>query len=117
MKALLQQYSVELAAVVGSLLGLRYVENLSRATAAASVASGLACAYFITPIALYFFPPPDKIAASVAGLCGLLLGFGGFALLAAFFVLLRRSGDAASESVPELIKRWLGGKGSKDGSS
>lgn len=117
MRDLLHQYAVELAAVVGSLLGLRYVEDLSRATAAAGLATGILCAYFGTPIVMYLVSPPAAIAASAAGLTGLLLGFSGFALLAAWIKTLRKSGDAASESIPEAIRRWVGKLGGKDGSS
>ena len=117
MRDLLHQYAVELAAVVGSLLGLRYVEDLSRASAVAALTSGIACAYFATPLVVYFVQPPARIEASVAGLTGLLLGFTGFALLAAAIKVVRKSGDAASESIPDLIKRWLGGKGGKDGTA
>ena len=113
MRGLFHQYAVELAAVVGSLLGLRYVEDLSRTSATAALTSGFACAYFGAPLVVYFIQPPARVEASVAGLAGLLLGFTGFALLAAALKVVRNSGDAAAEGVPALIRRWLGKGGDK----
>jgi hypothetical protein len=111
---ILHQYAVELFSIVGSLLGLRYVEDLSRSSAAASLVSGISCAYFGTPLVVYFVQPPQRVESSVAGLAGLLLGFTGFALLAALAKLVRKSGDAASESVPDMIRRWTGKAGGKE---
>lgn len=111
MRELLHQYIGELMGLVGALIGLKHIENLSRLTALISVSSGVALTYLCTPIAIYYLNPPEKIAYSIAGLIGFVFGFGGFALLAALFLTIRKSGDALSDAVPDVIRRWLGRKG------
>lgn len=64
------------AGVVGSILSLRYVRDLSTNRMAFTVIGGTTMTNFVTPVAMYYVGIPELLAPGVSfliGLCGMSL--------------------------------------------
>ena len=98
-----------IAGFLGVVIVLANLAEMTRRQMVVVAASGLACAYFFTPVALSWLKssvgwlPGDE---AVSGALGLILGITGINLTGA----LMASGGAFRESVAGIISRIFGGR-------
>lgn len=92
-----------IAAIIGAIVALRFQDDLStRREKLVFLATGVACAYWVTPLAISLY----GIDAGLAGGVAFLLGAFGGSLLAAGFRLIRNLDLVAL--VKEQLSRFRG---------